>query len=256
MPPSGSRLPPFRALRRQSRALNLSASAAQITGPSQASTVAAQGSSGNWRVDLRQGDIVLGCQYRVGHRLVAGPGVGEGGQFHLGRHPIADEGTLLADLVRPEQRVSGGAGERDQRVMLRVMEPDRAHVEPDPAKRRWIVRPGTSSDAAGGLQHDGVAAGVTAHRGCAQSGESGADDDDVSVGHSVSLNTMLRIAVLAKRGPMRTRRRLTAQQVGLPTMAPRGAAIARFHGRRADGLDALRRRSGRPPPEIVVPDLS
>ena len=50
MPPSGRRLPPFRALRRQSRALNLSASAAQITGPSQASTVAAQGSSGNWRV--------------------------------------------------------------------------------------------------------------------------------------------------------------------------------------------------------------
>ena len=70
----GTRLLPSKALRRQSKALNRSASTAQITGPSHASIVACPGIVGKLAGDLGQGDIALRRQDRFCRRFVGRPG--------------------------------------------------------------------------------------------------------------------------------------------------------------------------------------
>ena len=85
MPPSGTRLLPPKALRRQSSALNWSASTAQITGPSQASIGRCPGIVGKLARDLGQGDIALGRDDRIGRRLVSRPGTVVACQFSVGR---------------------------------------------------------------------------------------------------------------------------------------------------------------------------
>ena len=139
MPPSGTRLLPPRALRRQSSALNRAASTAQMTGPSHASIVAAQGSSGRCRVISASGTSPSAAAARPPSPHTA-PRAVIVGQFACGCRPAVDKSPLLADLIGAQQGLTGVARDVDQRVVLRVVEPHGAHVEPHTAQLRRMRR--------------------------------------------------------------------------------------------------------------------
>ncbi len=74
-----------------------------------------------------------------------------------------------------------------QRIVLGVVEPDRAHVEPDMAYGFRVGGPGAAADAVGGFQDDGAFSGFRQGATRRQAGDAGADDDAVEIGHAGSL---------------------------------------------------------------------
>ena len=105
--------------------------------------------------------VVLFGEDRVRRGGVCRPGCVVGGVFRRGGLASVDEGAFGAECVGGQQSFPGGAGDRDQRVAFRGVQPHRAVVEPIPAQLRWARGVGTATHTTGCFQHYGAQAAMS-----------------------------------------------------------------------------------------------